>query len=124
MERVTALHASFFQHCATLCQQAMPFPQQNKSKPYTIVGAGRLVSALWKRTDAGNSWQYRFNVYRMNPLSGRVSRLFRPSDVFDLVKLCQVLAATLVDDGCISTDDRQQLRELAANLDAITNKEL
>jgi hypothetical protein len=46
-----------------------------------------------------------------------------PSDVVDLVKLCQVLAATLVDDGCISSDDRRLLQELAAELDAITNRE-
>jgi len=102
----------------------MPLQQQNKSKPYAIIGAGRLVSALWKRTDESHDWQYRFNVYRMSPLNGQVSRLLRPSDVVDLVKLCHVLAATLVDDGCISVDDRQQLQDLAAKLDAITNKEL
>jgi hypothetical protein len=60
----------------------------------------------------------------MNCCNGRVTRLLRPADVIDLAKLCQVLAATFVDDGCISAKERQLLRNLAAKLDAITNKEL
>jgi hypothetical protein len=92
-------------------------------KPYAAVGAGRLVSAIWKRGNERIGWQLRFSISRMSAANSRASRLFRPSDVMHLAKLCQVLAATFVDDGCISTIERQQLRDLAAKLDAITNTE-
>ena len=78
-------------------------------KPYTALGAGQLVSTVWKRGDQHVGWHYRFNILRMNRVNGRVSRLLRPADVIDLAKLCQLLAATFVDDGCISTAERQQL---------------
>jgi hypothetical protein len=97
---------------------------KTNTKPYAAIGAGRLVSTIWKRGNPQDGWRYRFNVFRMSHSSGRVSRLLRPADVLDLAKLCQVLAATLVDDGCISAAERQQLQDLATKLDAVTNKEL
>ena len=100
------------------------FPQPPMTpKPYTVLGAGPLLSALWKETDPTVGWQYRFRIFRMTHGGGDVSRDLQPQDVVNLVKLCRLLAVTFVDDGCISTDDRQQLQELAAKLDAITNKE-
>jgi hypothetical protein len=85
-----------------------------------MLGAGQLVSAIWKSGDQQSGWTYRFNVYRSPPRTGHVSQLFRPADVQDLVKLCQVLAATLADDGCIATEQRRMLLDLAAKLDDIT----
>jgi hypothetical protein len=83
-------------------------PKQSH-KPYAAVGAGQLVSAVWKRGDERVGWHYRFNIFRMSRLNGRVSRLLRPGDVIDLAKLCQVLAATFVDDGCITVEERTLL---------------
>ena len=93
------------------------------SKPYAMLGAGQLVSAVWKAGDERAGWSYRFNVYRMNGRDGHVEQLLRPTDVQDLVKLCQVLAATLADDGCIPTRQRRALANLAAKLDGITRTE-
>jgi len=92
------------------------------SKPYEMLGAGQLVSAVWKSGDERAGWAYRFNIYRMSQRNGHVSQLFRPTDVQDLVKLCQVLAVTLSDDGCIPIEQRRLLAELAAELDTITSK--
>jgi hypothetical protein len=89
-------------------------------KPYAMLGAGQLVSAIWKTGDEQSGWTYRFNVYRSNARSGRVSQLFRPADVRDLVKLCQVLAATLADDGCVPAEQRRTLLDVAVKLDGIT----
>ena len=91
------------------------------SKPYEIVGAGQLVSSVWKAGDKQSGWTYRFNVYRMSRRNGHVSQLLRPADVRDLVKLCQVLAMTLADDGCVPTEERRVLANLAAALDEITH---
>jgi len=89
-------------------------------KPYAMLGAGPLTSALWKAGDERSGWTYRFNIYRMSSRTGHVSELLRPKDVGDLVKLCQVLATTLADDGCIACNQRRALAKLAADLDSIT----
>ena len=104
--------------------QHLSFPQNQK--PYEFVGAGPVVSALWKRKHADlqidgedGDWRYRFNLFRMDH-SGQVSRMFRPADIPDLVKLCQVLAAVLSDDGCLPRKERDALTELAHQLDQVT----
>jgi hypothetical protein len=89
--------------------------------PYEMVGAGSLVSAVWKHGDLQSGWAYRFNIFRMRVGSGRVSQLLRPSDIHDLVKLCRVLATVLADDGCIPQTQRRALADLADELDAITS---
>ena len=93
--------------------------RQKPCKPYTVLGAGRLFSLLWKAGDERSGWTYRFNIYRMSPRSGHVSQLLRPTDVPDLAKLCQVLAAALEDDGCIPVRHRRTLANLASHLDRI-----
>ena len=90
-------------------------------KPYAMLGAGPLVSAVWKDGHPRSGWSYRFNIYRLGPHNGHVSQLLQPADLPDLVKLCQVLAATLADDGCIPPEQRDTLIELAAKLDKITH---
>lgn len=89
-------------------------------RPYAMLGAGQIVSALWKDGDERSGWSYRFNIYRSNPSSGKVSQLLRPGDVKDLAKLCQVLAAVLADDGCLPDSQRRELAQLAQQLDVIT----
>ncbi len=89
-------------------------------KPYAMLGAGHLTAAIWKSGDDRSGWSYRFNVYRMSNRNGQVSQLLRPTDVQDLVKLSQVLAAVLAEDGCMPTGQRRALDELAARLDTIT----
>lgn len=91
-------------------------------RPYELIGAGKLVSAVWKRGDEQCGHYYRFNVYRMNDQSGTVTRMFRPADLPDFLKLCQVLAMELCLDGCLPENDRLRLAELADDLDAITSK--
>jgi hypothetical protein len=89
--------------------------------PYEMVGAGSLVSAVWKHGDLRSGWAYRFNIFRMRAGHGRVSQFLRPSDIHDLVKLSRVLAAVLADDGCIPLTQRLELRRLAHQLETITD---
>ena len=88
-------------------------------KPYCSVGAGQLTSFVWKTGGVNAGWRYRFNIFRLASRGGRVMQLFRPSDLFHFVKLTQVLAAVLADDGCLSPVDRGVLKRLAANLDEL-----
>lgn len=87
-----------------------------QEKPYAMVGSGRLASSIWKTGDESSGWEYRFNVFRLAP-GGRVGQRFRPNDLKDIVKLVKVLAAVLLDDGCISGKERLRLSQLVAELD-------
>lgn len=86
-------------------------------KPYTMAGAGPLVSSIWKSGDSDSGWTYRFNIYRMLPRSGHVAQLFKPEDVLHLAKLCRVLAAILADDGCLPSALRSELAGFAEKPD-------
>lgn len=91
-------------------------------KPMAMVGAGPLTSAIWKTGDEQGGWRYRFNLFRQLAPTGHVSQLFQPTDLTHLVKLTQVLAAVLADDGCLSAAERRLLRELATTLDEVTRR--
>jgi hypothetical protein len=88
-------------------------------KPYAMVGAGRLISTIWKTGDEQTGWHYRFNLFRMSS-RGRVGQRFSPADVVSLVKLARVLAAELAADGCLAPAQRTELGGLAAMLDLVT----
>ncbi len=67
-------------------------------KPYTVLGAGSLLSSIQKDIDPTLDCQYRFTISRMTHRC-TVSRYFRPLDIVHLVKMCRLLAVTFIDDG-------------------------
>jgi hypothetical protein len=91
-------------------------------KPYCSVGAGPLTSFVWKSGDCDSGWRYQFNLFRLAADGGRVSQLFAPADLIHFVKLTQVLAAVIADDGCLSPVDRGVLKRLAADLDQMLSR--
>lgn len=99
---------------------AVPSDQEFCKKPYSFVGAGRLTSMLWKTGDEHSGWEYRFNIVRGPTLRESFNPLFEPADLSDLVKLAQVMASVIADDGCLHADDRKRLRTLISDLDALT----
>ena len=86
-------------------------------KPMEIVGAGRLLSTIWKRGCEHSSWRYRFSIVRQTSDRGIVTDLFQPTDLIHFVKLIQILATVIADDGCLTQSERTTLRNLAAQLD-------
>lgn len=94
--------------------------RKNEKQPYVIIGSGDLVSHL-HRDPAGEGYEYRIAVHRMLD-SGGVSLSLRAEDLRSVVKLCQVLAFTIADDGWSSRDERTQLFALADDLDYITHQ--
>ena len=93
--------------------------ERSQEKPYAMLGAGDLTASLWKSGDERSGWHYYFNIYRTSSRNGHVSQLFSPKDVVDLVKLAQVLAFALSDDGCLDTETRDDLACLSGCLDDV-----
>ena len=86
-------------------------------KPMEIVGAGPLISTIWKLGGEHTVWRYRFNLVRQISGRGIVTDLFQPTDLIHFVKLIQVLATMIADDGCLTQAERTTLRNLSAQLD-------
>ena len=93
--------------------------EASSTRPLAVLGAGDLVSHL-TRADNG-AGDYQFNVFRFGQLA-EVSHALRPTDLRDLVKLCQVVAFAVVDDGWIGDEQRCELLDLIRELDQITGK--
>jgi len=92
--------------------------QIRNSKPTAILGAGELVSHLFAHEDTRKSYQ--FNLFRMERMTGEPRSWFEPADLRDLVKICQVLAFTIVDDGWAAPEIPRELRRLFVELDELT----
>ena len=91
-------------------------------KPMMLVGAGPLTSAIWKLGDEESGLRYRFNVVRRSAPGGCVTDLFQPMDLIHFIKLIQVLAAEIANDGCLTHDECVMLKNLAVQLDGILGR--
>ena len=91
--------------------------ERGEPRPMEIVGAGPLLSTIWKLGDEHSGWRYRFNLTRQTSDRRVFTDLFRPLDLVNFIKLIQVLAAVIADDGCLTQADRTTLKNLAAQLD-------
>lgn len=97
----------------------MHLEQQCSSQPIAVLGAGKLVSHLYRHDSESGKSNYRFSVCRLTEALQTTHGL-RPCDLPDLVKLCQVLAFAIEDDGWLSPAMRTELRSLFDELDEIT----
>jgi hypothetical protein len=93
----------------------------SRREPVAVLGAGDLVSHLHRGEDDNDPANYRFSVFRLSQESQATHEL-RPCDLHHLVKLCQVLAFAIVDDGWIRSETSDSLRELFDQLDALTRR--
>lgn len=98
----------------------MNAPSTTNQTPYIIAGSGNLVSHVY-RADCGDTVKYSFNVFK-SPSDGGVTQLMGPEDLRDIVKVCQVLAFLIRDDGWESDELNDSLLELNLQLDSITSK--
>lgn len=85
---------------------------------YEVVGSGRWFVPIWKSARPDGTWEYRFAMLAMRgPAGDGVTQLLEPADMLDLPKTVQVLAATLVCDGCLEPGLRDDLACLEAGLE-------
>ena len=94
----------------------------NLEPPMAMVSAGSLTSTIWKLGSEASGWKYRFNLFRQLASQGSVTQSFRPADLLYFVKLTQVLAAVIADDGCLSHRDRMVLQRIAGDLDKVLRR--
>ena len=90
-------------------------------KPIAVVGAGDLISHVFRNNDESNEVEYRFGILRLED-DLKVTHSIRPCDLRDIVKLCQVLAITILDDGWLDRNQNQVIEELLQSLDEITRR--
>ena len=92
------------------------------SLPCAVLGADELVSQLVRIVKDADSMAYAFNILRVDLDGTEAVPSFRPEDLRSLVKLCQVMAFAILDDGWVSDDCRTELTQLWHELDAVTSK--
>jgi hypothetical protein len=103
-------------------RSAMLAPQNDAtSRPYAVIGAGDLVSHLQRSSNDAGTLNYRFNLFRMKQ-NAEVTHALRPEDLRHVVKVCQVMAFTIADDGWIPLAVRRELFALADELDVVTQR--
>ncbi len=88
----------------------------SEKRPTALLGAGRLAAMLWRSYAGKRGWLYRFNIFRVNQRSGRVTQHFTSEDVGDFAKLVQLLACAMSEDGYLEPDLRDDLSCLASCL--------
>ncbi len=91
--------------------------QHYPSRLCAIVGAGDLVSHIHRIPKNDSTSRYRFNLIRVKA-DADVTGSFRPDDLRNIVKACQVIAFEIANDGWFA--ERQELLDLATGLDALT----
>ncbi|MEZ6121266.1 MAG: hypothetical protein R3C28_32515 [Pirellulaceae bacterium] len=87
-----------------------------------VMGADELVSHLFRMAPDADSIVYAFDILRVDLDGTEAVPSFRPEDLRSLVKLCQVMAFAILDDGWVSDDCRTELTQLWHELDAVTSK--
>ncbi len=93
--------------------------ERGNPRPMEIVGAGPLLSTIWKLGDEHAGWRYRFSLTRQTSSRCVFTDLFQPLDLIHFIKLIQVLAFVIGDDGCLTQSERTTLKNLATQLDAL-----
>ena len=91
--------------------------ERDAPRSMEIVGAGPLLSTIWKLGDEHTGWRYRFNLTRQTPNKSVFTDLFQPLDLVNFIKLIQVLATVIADDGCLNQAERTTLKSIAQQLD-------
>lgn len=93
--------------------------ETSTEQPIAVLGAGDLISHVQRGSDPNDPANYQFNIFRFGRELQATHEL-RPSDLRDLVKLCQVLAFAITDDGWLPNDSQSVLMELFEDLDKLT----
>jgi hypothetical protein len=92
---------------------------KSPEQPVAVLGAGALISHVQRGDGSNDASHYRFNIFRLSE-DMQATHDLRPCDLRDLVKLCQVLAFAITDDGWLPTEAQHALLALFEDLDELT----
>ena len=96
----------------------LPNTKENEQR-IAVIGSGDLVSHIIRSDEKNGLSRYRFNILRLSE-DLEATHDLRPSDLRDIVKLCQVLTFAILDDGWADSQAQQSLLELNEQLDELT----
>ena len=86
----------------------------------SVVGAGDLVSRIWRIETDSELPEYRFTIGLMQDIPCELETMFRIADLWSLISLLRVIAQELVQDGGFSASDKTSLKQLAELLESVT----
>ena len=92
-------------------------PKDNR--PIAILGAGDLISHLHRGQTCSDSPVYEFNLFRFTE-NREATHQLTADHLWDLVKLCQILAFAIRDDGWLSPETHESLTRLFEELYELT----
>ena len=92
---------------------------KSSEQPIAVLGAGDLISHVQRGDDSNDPSNYRLNIFRLDEDMQALHDL-RPCDLLDLVKLVQVLAFAITDDGWLPSEAQHALLALFEDLDELT----
>lgn len=95
--------------------------QPEKKPPYATLGAGDLVSPVY-RDECDEGCECRFSVQRRVPGHGRTLTL-RQEDLQAFAKLCQAIALSLADAEWMDSEGRKVMGNYAESLDHVVPPE-
>lgn len=92
----------------------MPKPETQPvveiAKPMMLVGGGRLIAPIWKKSNESSGSRYCFTVCRKSEVSSLSTGNLFPIDVLNLVRLAKALSDVMLEEGCLSTTERTILK--------------
>ena len=94
---------------------------KSSEQPIAVLGAGDLISHVQRGDDSNDPSNYRLNIFRLGEDMQALHDL-RPCDLLDLVKLVQVLAFAITDDGWLPSEAQHALLALFEDLDELTQR--
>ncbi len=94
---------------------------KSSEQPIAVLGAGDLISHVQRGDDSNDPSNYRLNIFRLGEDMQALHNL-RPCDLLDLVKLVQVLAFAITDDGWLPSEAQHALLALFEDLDELTQR--
>lgn len=92
--------------------------EMSHSRSVALVSAGRLAAGISKSNRSSTQADYQFTITdAVDPITA--DSTFCLCDLLHLIKLVQLIATEIANDGCAVTGDQAWLRRVATHLDQL-----
>lgn len=93
--------------------------RSDKTQLCAIVGAGELMSKIWRIETGADLPEYRYTIELADAVPSIGTQLFQPADLASLANLLRVLTRELLHDGGFSAGDKVWLKQFALGMDDV-----